>query len=747
MASEAPAIGPPARTRELRHHRIGFLVMLAFFAFAPAVIYPVFLMKVMSFALFASAFNLLIGYAGLLSFGHAMFLGTAGYTAAYAAKAWGLTPELAILAGTAASCLLGFVTGLISIRRQGIYFAMITLALAQMVYFFAVQAPFTGGEDGIQAVPRGRLFGLIDLADITAMYVTVFVIFFGGFLLIYRIIHSPFGQVLKAIRENEPRAISLGYDTNRYKLLAFVLSATLSGLAGATNALVFQLAALNAVHWTMSGEVVLMTLVGGLGTVFGPVVGALVVLALENYLAQLGAWVTIVQGLVFVVCVLTFRRGIVGELAGFLDKPFRLRLKLVVEPPAPRHTVRLGVVSSLTGPLSLLGRAGVEGARLAVADLNAAGGVLRARVELVVRDDGGSPEAGAREARNLIDEAGAAALLGPVSSAILLPMSEVARERKTILLSHTANSERAFVQKGHRYIFSLVPNTYIEGGAVAAYMAKRPYRRYLILGPDYELGHIEAEAFERRLRQERPDVEIVGRLWPRLGEAEYGPWIEQILAAQPEAVFTNLYGSDLVEFTRQARSTGLFERVRVVGLYDVEALQALGRNAVEGVIGYDRGPFHVIRQLEPSPAFEAFIRHFGAATNKYPSTWAISAYDAVMAWAKAAETAGSFDTEPVVDTLERLQLPSLRGPGRYFRKLDHQANVGTYIGEVAWNPGFPDFAIWKDPTYIPAEQVWRPEHEVLELRGERPAPVERPTARVPGGQDEPPARSFPSSSS
>ena len=303
------------------HQRAAFLVMLAFFLAAPAVIYPVFLMKVMSFALFACAFNLLLGYVGLLSFGHAMFLGTAGYTAAHAAKVWGLTPELAILAGAAASCVLGLVSGLIAIRRQGIYFAMITLALAQMVYFFCVQVPFTHGEDGIQAVPRGRLFGIIDLSNVTAMYATVFVIFFASFLLIYRVIHSPFGQVLKAIRENEPRAISLGYNVDRYKLLAFVLSATLSGVAGAVNALVFQLAALNAVYWTMSGEVVLMTLVGGMGTIFGPVVGALVVLAMENYLAQLGAWVTIVQGAIFVICVLTFRRGVIGELGRFLKKP------------------------------------------------------------------------------------------------------------------------------------------------------------------------------------------------------------------------------------------------------------------------------------------------------------------------------------------------------------------------------------------------------------------------------------------
>jgi branched-chain amino acid transport system permease protein len=247
-----------------------------------------------------------------------MFLGMAGYTAAHAAKMWGFTPELAILAGTGAACALGIVSGLIAIRRQGIYFAMITLALAQMVYFFCVQAPFTHGEDGIQAVPRGLLFGIVDLAGMKAMYATVLVIFLAGFLLIYRVIHSPFGQVLKAIRENEARALSLGYDVDRYKLLAYVLSAALSGVAGATNAMVFQLAGLNAVYWTMSGEVVLMTLLGGMGTVFGPVAGALVVLAMENYLAQLGSWVTIVQGCIFVACVLTFRRGIVGELARLL---------------------------------------------------------------------------------------------------------------------------------------------------------------------------------------------------------------------------------------------------------------------------------------------------------------------------------------------------------------------------------------------------------------------------------------------
>ena len=296
--------------------------MAAALVAAPHVgFYPVFLMKALCFALFACAFNLLIGYGGLLSFGHAMFLGTAGYVSAHAAKVWGAPPELAIIAGTAASALLGVVAGALAIRRQGIYFAMITLALAQMIYFFCLQAPFTHGEDGIQAVPRGKLFGVLDLANTLTMYYVVLAIFLGGFLLILRVIHSPFGIVLKAIRENEARAISLGYDAERYKLLAFVLSATLSGLAGATKAIVFQLASLTDVYWTMSGEVVLMTLLGGMGTIFGPVVGAFTIIGLENYLAGFGQWVTVITGTIFVVCVLAFRRGIVGELARFLKMP------------------------------------------------------------------------------------------------------------------------------------------------------------------------------------------------------------------------------------------------------------------------------------------------------------------------------------------------------------------------------------------------------------------------------------------
>ena len=311
-----------AHAGRLQSEVIAFLVMACALIVAPMFAYPVFLMKALCFALFACAFNLLIGYVGLLSFGHALFFGWASYVCAHAAKVWGFPPELAIASGTVAAAGLGTIVGALAIRRQGIYFAMITLALAQMMYFFAIQAPFTHGEDGIQAVPRGTLFGFINLADQTNMYITVLVIFLGCFLLIYRIVNSPFGEVLKAIRENEARAISLGYRTERFKLLAFVLSATFAGVAGSTKALVFQLASLTDVDWPMSGEVILMTLVGGLGTLFGPVVGAFFIVTLENYLTTMGQWVFVVQGVIFVVCVLLFRRGIVGELAQ------RLRIKL-----------------------------------------------------------------------------------------------------------------------------------------------------------------------------------------------------------------------------------------------------------------------------------------------------------------------------------------------------------------------------------------------------------------------------------
>jgi branched-chain amino acid transport system permease protein len=293
-------------------------VMTVGLALVPVLgIYPVFVMKALCFALFACAFNLLIGFGGLLSFGHAMFLGTAGYVCAHAAKEWGWPPEAAILIGTLVAAAMGVVVGLLAIRRQGIYFAMITLALAQMVFFFCLQAPFTHGEDGIQSVPRGKMFGVFDLSNTLVMYYVVLAIFIAAFLFIYRIVHSPFGQVLKAIRENEPRAVSLGYDAEKYKLIAFILSAALAGLAGSTKAIVFQLASLTDVHWTMSGEVVLMTLLGGMGTIFGPVVGAFTIIGLESYLADFGEWVKVITGVIFVVCVLAFRRGIVGELSAW----------------------------------------------------------------------------------------------------------------------------------------------------------------------------------------------------------------------------------------------------------------------------------------------------------------------------------------------------------------------------------------------------------------------------------------------
>ncbi|MBL8572670.1 MAG: branched-chain amino acid ABC transporter permease [Hyphomicrobiaceae bacterium] len=299
-------------------------VVIAFALVAPFAIYPVFLMKLLCFALFACAFNLILGYGGLLSFGHAAFFGGASYITGHVLKEWGVPTEIGILIGTLAAGVLGMAVGVIAIRRAGIYFAMITLALAQMVYFIFIQARFTGGENGLQGIPRGHALGLFDLNDNYAMYYFVLAVFSLGFYMVYRAVHSPFGQILRAIRDNEPRAISLGYDVDKYKLQAFVLSAALAGLAGSTKAVVFQLASLTDAHWHMSGEVVLMTLLGGLGTIVGPAVGAGVVVALQNYLAAgpLGAWVPVVLGVIFVVCVLAFRKGIVGEIRDMVKKSF-----------------------------------------------------------------------------------------------------------------------------------------------------------------------------------------------------------------------------------------------------------------------------------------------------------------------------------------------------------------------------------------------------------------------------------------
>jgi branched-chain amino acid transport system permease protein len=295
---------------------IAWGVLLALLVIAPFIgIYPVFMMKALCFAIFACAFNLLLGFTGLLSFGHAAFMGSAAYVTGWLVRSAGWTPELGIVAGTGVAAALGLVVGLIAIRRQGIYFAMITLAMAQMIYFVCLQAPFTGGEDGLQGVPRGKLFGVIPMANDLAMYFFVLAVFVAVFVLILRIVHSPYGQVLKAIRENEPRAISLGYDVDRYKLLAFVLSTGIAGLAGAMKTFVLGFATLSDVHWSLSGEVILMTLLGGMGSFAGPVLGAFTIIGLQDYLADTaGSWVTVIIGVIFVVCVIAFRRGFVGEL-------------------------------------------------------------------------------------------------------------------------------------------------------------------------------------------------------------------------------------------------------------------------------------------------------------------------------------------------------------------------------------------------------------------------------------------------
>ncbi|MGZ5715205.1 MAG: branched-chain amino acid ABC transporter permease [Caldimonas sp.] len=300
----------------VRRARLTWLAALVFLIAAPFIgLYPIFMMNALCFAIFACAFNLLLGFTGLLSFGHAAYLGAAAYFTGWLVKSAGFSPELGILAGTLGAGLIGLVVGVIAIRRQGIYFAMITLAMAQMVYFVWLQAPFTGGEDGLQGVPRGRLFGVVPLASDIAMYFVVLAVFVAVFLGIIRVVHSPYGQVLKAIRENEPRAISLGYDVDRYKLLAFVLSTSLAGLAGSLKTVVLGFATLSDAHWSLSGEVVLMTLLGGMGTFAGPVLGAFTIVGLQNFLAdRVGSWVTVIIGAIFVVCVVGFRRGFVGEL-------------------------------------------------------------------------------------------------------------------------------------------------------------------------------------------------------------------------------------------------------------------------------------------------------------------------------------------------------------------------------------------------------------------------------------------------
>ena len=326
-ANSTPVAAPPPAASTAHHGpgkgaRITYLLLLALAIAAPMLgLYPVFGMKLLCFALFACAFNLLLGFTGLLSFGHAAFFGFAAYVAGWLVKAQGFTPELGVLAGTGVGAGLGLLFGLIAIRRQGIYFAMVTLALSQMVFFVCLQAPFTGGEDGLQGVPRGKLFGVFSLASDLTLYYVLLAVFVACFLFIVRVVTSPFGQVLKMIRENEPRAISLGYEVDRYKLVVFVLSAALSGLAGSLKTIVMGFATLTDVHWSMSGEVILMSLLGGVGTFFGPVLGSTIVIGLQNLLAdRVGAWVTVIIGVIFVVCVLSFRKGIVGELMAWRDR-------------------------------------------------------------------------------------------------------------------------------------------------------------------------------------------------------------------------------------------------------------------------------------------------------------------------------------------------------------------------------------------------------------------------------------------
>ena len=321
LAGSAESIPPEVLNKSQTWERVVMVVGVLFLAIAPMIgIYPVNLMTLMCFALFAAAFNLLLGYVGLLSFGHAAFFGAGAYVSGYAAKVWGWTPELAVLGGGLAGAFLGLVIGFLAIKRKGIYFSMITLALSQMVFFIALQAPFTGGEDGLQSIPRGKLFGLVDLGNTNAMYAFVLVIFFAGIFILWRVVHSPFGQILKAIREHEARSISLGYDVTRYKLIAFVISCALTGVAGGLKAIVTQIASLTDITWQTSGEVVLMTILGGIGTTLGPVFGAGIVKTLEDHLASLGFPVPVLIGSIFVACVLLFRRGIIGELEHYLRK-------------------------------------------------------------------------------------------------------------------------------------------------------------------------------------------------------------------------------------------------------------------------------------------------------------------------------------------------------------------------------------------------------------------------------------------
>lgn len=383
---------------------------------------------------------------------------------------------------------------------------------------------------------------------------------------------------------------------------------------------------------------------------------------------------------------------------------------------APTTPVKLGMVIETSGGNALLGQAGVDGAKIAVDELNGAGGILGRQVELIIRDNEGKTDVGARETRDLILSQKVSGILGPVSSGVLLAISPIAKENKTILISHTANTERAFWEQGHKYIFSVVPNTQIEGAAMGVYTAKLPYKKYVIIAPDYEFGHIQSEAWKAKIQSLKPDVVVTKELFPKLNEKDFTSFITAALAEQPEAVYSNLFGADLIAFTKQAKNYGFFDKVKFMALYDVDVLQGLGQDVVTGVIGYERGPFDVIQKLAPSSQLDKFIAEYRKRTNKWPVTWAINAYDAVMAFAKAAKIANSLESDKLVTALEGMQLDSLRGPGRYIDKFHHQANVGTYIGVVDWVPEFKEFARYKDPVYIPGDQVWRSQEEIIQIR-------------------------------
>ena len=374
------------------------------------------------------------------------------------------------------------------------------------------------------------------------------------------------------------------------------------------------------------------------------------------------------------------------------------------------ETVKLGMATDLSGSAALLGVAGVNGVTLAVEDLNAAGGVLGKKIELIVRNTEGRPEAGTREVRDLIQREKVAALMGPVSSAVGLAESAVAKENKVPIFLHTSNTERLTVDLGHPYVFSVVPNTGIEGRAQAIDMAKLPYKTYYIIGPDYEFGHLQANAFKEKMKELRPDVQFVGEQWPKLGETNYQSFITAILAAKPEAVYSNLWGGDLVGFTKQAKGYGFFEKTFFTALYDVEVLSTLGSDTPNGVRGFSRAPFYAIDNPKIAPWVEKYRNRFGI----YPSDWPIMAYDAVNLWAAGVKKANTFEADAVVKALEGYKFDSLRGPLN-IRAADHQGDVASYMGEVGSTDKYP-FPIYKSVRAVAGDKAWMPEGDIAKLR-------------------------------